>query len=427
MNIIEQQLSHKPELKARIAHFDWVDVWRRAQVEGGVAQLVIKRIEHDFMTAMKEDLLPAGSYTLWFIEGEDGKIRLTHPTYPNDDLEEMAAEAVKKARMNGRDGRREEFERVGVGEIRRLAAELEEGDRFFWTSPPGKIEAGYLHQTSMTYVGEVTKAGREVRIYYCVSALDMRGHARLYEQVTGGLPVIDPDFFVSSVVPIRQGPEEVFGLVDQLVEGGFENPEADLSGHVGGQLEASSLDQMTEAGEFLAEVFRLIEKEIGGREMSQSAVDALERAYEMAYKIVAVHAKNPEKRVVRSRELMDDFLRHEKILASINDGRMSRFELETLRNEARGLLNFFDERYGLGPIVIGGVGCPGGELGGLGFGPIGVVETSGLMGRFQAESVYFLSRSLMKCVRCPFCHRTVDAIVTSSHIECPKCGARAEK
>lgn len=31
---------------------------------------------------------------------------------------------------------------------------------------------------------------------------------------------------------------------------------------------------------------------------------------------------------------------------------------------------------------------------------------------------------LMKCVRCPFCTKTVDAIVTSTEIICPACGER---
>ena len=32
-----------------------------------------------------------------------------------------------------------------------------------------------------------------------------------------------------------------------------------------------------------------------------------------------------------------------------------------------------------------------------------------------------------KCVTCPFCHQTVDAIVTSTKIICPKCGAEADR
>lgn len=30
-------------------------------------------------------------------------------------------------------------------------------------------------------------------------------------------------------------------------------------------------------------------------------------------------------------------------------------------------------------------------------------------------------QSLLKCVRCPFCFQTVNAILTDSFIKCPKC------
>lgn len=33
----------------------------------------------------------------------------------------------------------------------------------------------------------------------------------------------------------------------------------------------------------------------------------------------------------------------------------------------------------------------------------------------------------MECVQCPFCHQTVDAIVTASKIKCPACGAEADR
>ena len=35
--------------------------------------------------------------------------------------------------------------------------------------------------------------------------------------------------------------------------------------------------------------------------------------------------------------------------------------------------------------------------------------------------------NLMKCVRCPFCTSTVDAILTSTQIICPACKSTAER
>jgi len=35
--------------------------------------------------------------------------------------------------------------------------------------------------------------------------------------------------------------------------------------------------------------------------------------------------------------------------------------------------------------------------------------------------------NLMRCVTCPFCAETVDAILTPTHIACPKCNVSVER
>lgn len=50
---------------------------------------------------------------------------------------------------------------------------------------------------------------------------------------------------------------------------------------------------------------------------------------------------------------------------------------------------------------------------------------SSLMGVNELETSETTSK--MECVTCPFCKRTVDAIVTASHIECPKCHEKVSK
>lgn len=42
------------------------------------------------------------------------------------------------------------------------------------------------------------------------------------------------------------------------------------------------------------------------------------------------------------------------------------------------------------------------------------------------EALFSGSTSIMKCVKCPFCSKTVDAIKTKTHISCPKCKASAK-
>lgn len=43
------------------------------------------------------------------------------------------------------------------------------------------------------------------------------------------------------------------------------------------------------------------------------------------------------------------------------------------------------------------------------------------------NSLVETSTETMKCVTCPFCRQTVDAIVTVAKIKCPKCGAEADR
>lgn len=45
----------------------------------------------------------------------------------------------------------------------------------------------------------------------------------------------------------------------------------------------------------------------------------------------------------------------------------------------------------------------------------------------SAEAVSNAASGDMKCVTCPFCHEMVDAIVTSSKIECPECHTAVNK
>lgn len=64
--------------------------------------------------------------------------------------------------------------------------------------------------------------------------------------------------------------------------------------------------------------------------------------------------------------------------------------------------------------------------------PCGFVDiSSGLESgdlRFSAGiNLISTSESVMHCVTCPFCKRQVDAILTPTHIICPKCHAQAER
>jgi hypothetical protein len=49
------------------------------------------------------------------------------------------------------------------------------------------------------------------------------------------------------------------------------------------------------------------------------------------------------------------------------------------------------------------------------------------LGRFLEGGSYVEVETQMKCVTCPFCHDTVDAIVTTNKIKCPKCKSEVSR
>ncbi|TXH00836.1 MAG: hypothetical protein E6R05_06445 [Candidatus Moraniibacteriota bacterium] len=80
-----------------------------------------------------------------------------------------------------------------------------------------------------------------------------------------------------------------------------------------------------------------------------------------------------------------------------------------------------------------GSSCGGGGFGALWEG--GDLNRMGNMGSYmdnlasgaKAKSETSTESSTMKCVKCPFCHETVDAIVTSDAIKCPSCKKEAKR
>lgn len=83
--------------------------------------------------------------------------------------------------------------------------------------------------------------------------------------------------------------------------------------------------------------------------------------------------------------------------------------------------------------MLMGSSCGGGGIGNL-------LWEGGTTGRFGVQGSYIdslaskaqgestsVSSETMKCVKCPFCHKTVDAEVTSDKITCPECKASASR
>lgn len=102
--------------------------------------------------------------------------------------------------------------------------------------------------------------------------------------------------------------------------------------------------------------------------------------------------------------------------------------LKTIRRIQADLVNEVDVQE-----LLLGSSCGGGGFGALWEG--GEMSRLGSMGNYmdslaigaKHKSENTSESSTMKCVKCPFCHKTVDAIVTSDAIKCPSCKKHAKR
>lgn len=82
--------------------------------------------------------------------------------------------------------------------------------------------------------------------------------------------------------------------------------------------------------------------------------------------------------------------------------------------------------------MLMGSSCGGGGIEDLMSGRLGVQGNyldviSNRASGLQKEESSSESTSKMECVKCPFCHKTVDAILTSDKIKCPECKAEVSR
>ena len=102
--------------------------------------------------------------------------------------------------------------------------------------------------------------------------------------------------------------------------------------------------------------------------------------------------------------------------------------LKTIRRIQADLVNEADVQE-----LLLGSSCGGGGFGALWEG--GELSRMGSIGNYmdnlatgaKVKSESSSESSTMKCVKCPFCHETVDAIVTSDAIKCPSCNKEAKR
>ena len=422
-------------LAVRNIHFNVVDEYRRLIRFDGIFDQGREQIRANFETAVGEDFVGRGSYDLRFFSTEDGW-NLTTVEFPDDDLASMAVAARDASIRRGFSGRREQFEAYGAQMLKDYLLDAPNGAQIVWTSPPGSVEQGYRWQTSMTYFAQVEGddlVDRRIRISYAMSELSLDGHAALFSEFSESDDfVVDPNFFISNMIDVSDVaaiacPEDVFGRVDALIDGGMRNPDAELRAHMDELVFVACSDQIRESTRFLQSMFEYVYRR-RGNQLSQVDVDELEVAYEMAYKAVRQFGNN--RALCSSQVMMDDFLRRKQVLYRSADSASLYGLSHEDREEAMMLQAYLDRRYGIEPMLVGGLGCPGGMTLGLG------VFESDLLIEMQAGPFMNLPSVLhaseggedrMRCVTCPFCKEKVDAILTATTIRCPACNESAPR
>ncbi len=437
------------ELRTKNEYFDVRVVYNRRLVYGENVGEFGQELVSDFFSSVAEDVLRSGPVELGFFEDEsrfDG-VKLTHPDYPSgDDLVEITLNGAKKRREAGEDWSRQYFELLAARDLRRKWKDCDEGSMFVWLYPGDESgESGYL-PTSIAYVYEVFgKPGGERRVEgrFYKHGLNLEGNGELWRGLSG----LDVDLGVGELISrsvdvseLRNvdSYEDVFRMIDKLSE----DPTWVSEGVVGSEGELSEevfevyKPQVKEAGEFLTMAFEMV-YERSGNDLTQSDVDDLEVAYSFARRVVKSFYEGKE--VVSAEQVYEDFLTRQRYAKVRPIG--GEYD-EGWVWQARAFEEQMRQRYGdLVSARVGGFDCPEGVLEGLGlnvgfgglssFGTMGYYDWGGY--DFDYDVISQITKSSkkdeMKCVVCPnpSCKKTVDAIVSSTHIECPKCHLKVRK
>ena len=367
------------DLRVANPHFDFRDEFDAALRLGGVTESIEQRLLANFSTAVSEDVLRRGHFSLEFYESDNGRPLLTtqdHRAF--GDLTFLTLKGVKKRRKEGKPYTRELAELQGIRELRRQSFDCPDGTQFVLIYPTGPKEDGYSG-VSLTYIYRAEGPpgpGRKLRVVFYKNALTLEGYAQLYRTLERGSSSREhdysPEFFVSHPIDISDHP--MIQTVDDVTTeiDGIANRDrrfADRSIGFGSTLSADVFvryePQLAESARFLVDTLEeKLHSHVAG--LDQQALADLELAYSFARRAVGVFAERGV--LVSTRDLKEDYEWNRRIERSIVfDDVRTGSSMESIVGDLMRLQTHFLDRYGdVHERKVGGIGCPPGMLQSIG-------------------------------------------------------------
>jgi len=329
----------------------------------------------DFFTAIAEDVLTEGEVALAFFRDESSRDgwKLTHPSYQHSaDIVDITLNGAKKRRDDGQDWSRQYWEILASRKLRQWWKEAEGGEVFVWQLPADTGGVCGYDPVSLTYVYRVVEEDGDKRVEgkYYKTSLSLVGNNKLRQELEVRGEVTEAALIAN---PVRIGVGEIDRVRAKIkaveAEGG-ENVVGELvddRGKLTPEAFKAYEGQIAQAVEFLDQVV-VEEYNAWGAALGQQGVDRLEVAYSFARRAVENFGKTGV--VVEATTIMNDFrtqlvMREELIRQKVKWGEISeqtRIRAYVWEQEVAG-------RYGLlDSMAVGGRGCPGGVMVGLGLG-----------------------------------------------------------
>jgi hypothetical protein len=368
----------------------------------------------------------------------------------DQDMVVMAEHGLAE-RIGGVGQARAEADLAGVDKIHRwLRDEAKDGDLIVLLSPPGTEEEGFgangERRLSFTQFGQVSVQDASPRIRMISipeKEISIGNHIGRIEQIWE-----EPSFVWRSKVarddrglvstPLFIKREHVGDGLEQYArlqgKNGWDQVEEELKNGLALQEDENSLQRRKSLIDTIAwQVRRYIDERDASRLNNIGLVSRVVMAREAAGK----YHKWDYKKILEEYSEIESALWFKKKYASKN---ILNKAGELLTNGAEALQAWKVIKRLQGQLreesdvreMLMGSSCGGGGVEDLMSGKLGMKGNYlDLMARkaagLQEEESSSESTTTMDCVKCPFCHKTVDAILTPDKIKCPECSAEVSR
>lgn len=311
--------------------------------------------------------LPAYNYKLYFTE-QEGKFHL-RDRYRFEPMVDKAKRAVSKRAFRGLSSDRELAEKEGLEKLDEILLFAGEDCNIFWASPPGPKEQGY-GDYGFVFVGKIKKITEKEKE---IDMTAIRVEAPQITQFNKALSDI-------SGVDFKYTKAEEF-LSSPVVLKGVEN-----------RISVALENFVIENNPSTFERFKRNTAKI------KPLIDRFVSAETAEEKLVLFNTI--ENFIVELEEEKEDFFSEDLFIKGTGN-----INIQALM-----------ARYGTkkAPVVQGSCGST-------------KAESSNIFNNLGSITLLNGEKDSIKCVKCPFCHETVDAELTESKITCPKCKESANR